>query len=597
MRDIQIRPVILWCLRIILILQAALFMPSLPEIRVFPAPLSSIILPSLLCCAFAAGVLFPWKNRWYFIFDLLIPACAVFLFPGRAFLMCFAAGALLKMDLADDADCPVSLPEFANAFCWGLGVFLVICWLAGDTVCRVGTLILLSAAIFCNHASCIREKGLIAAVPFLLMIAGLWFAPVPAERLPETAFSTQMQSAEMDDSEMLPLLAIQVLTNGKVCVCAEEGSFSASVFKEARGAVLHPDPDCGLYYYELSLPRSVQENTYFTRSFYENILRAARDENTYLAVRVPLPMKDPREKQIASVIAATLPGKTAQLYGPSFRYFVVRKDGALPDLSPELFFERLNVRVAGASVQNKDFAAAFAALQHINYPDLPGGVSANTQDDPQLLAVQGIKPPTDNGIRDFLQRHLLWIFISSLAVYLLCRYFINWSPGHKPVFHFMEKGICCGGAAAIFFADWRVVSAADRMSLLSRAGVIMLLVSILSRIRNRTANGIALVLAVIMLFQYGFTSVSQMLVFFLMCGLLVIDHRSIRERFFLREEQLPGFYCIAVFAGAMAFMVISCLLFLLPGLTDILLLLLTALILCYGIYSFHASVGKRNAAP
>ena len=55
----RIRPVILWCLRIIVMLQTAFSVPALPEISFLIYPLNSILFPALLCCIFAAGMSLP----------------------------------------------------------------------------------------------------------------------------------------------------------------------------------------------------------------------------------------------------------------------------------------------------------------------------------------------------------------------------------------------------------------------------------------------------------------------------------------------------------------------------------------------------------
>lgn len=611
MTNFQVRPTILWCLRIILILQTAFFMLPLPEKNFLPAPLNSILLPALLCFAFAAGVCIPWKNKWYFIFDLLLPAAAIFLFPGRAFFIFFCAGSLLHIELIEDADMPISISCFTSSFCWGTGVFLCVYWMFGNLICWLIPLILLIITIFCNHFSYIRETRFAAALPFLAMFAGIWLVyPQIAEQDVDSRenilfANDPVSGPEIADSEMLPLLAMQVFTDHEKYFCADRNSYSSGLFRSFPGTVfcetrnITPvvNRDCGLYYYELPLPRNLKGNFYFTRAFYESVLASATHKDALLAVRVPIPRDDPREAQIAAVIAAAMPGKTAQLYGPHFRYLVVKKDGGLPDLSPEHFAERIMQDNKDGAL-NRDFTAGYAALQFKEYTDLPEWEHINTQEDPQLLRTLGIDVE-DHGmqwerIRDFLTRYLVWCFAALLVIYLLCRYFINWSPRHKPVFHFIEKGIYCGGAIACFFSDWWSASAALQKNFFLLAGIILLLFHAIARIRSRFIKGVVLILSFALFFRYGFIAPWSLLVFFMMCGLLVMDHISLRDRFFLREEDLPYFYCISLFTGAASFAGITFFLHLFAGLTLILTGCLGLLMLCHGFCSYRASAGKAQ---
>lgn len=576
-----------------LILQTAFLMPSLPETDLFPFFQNPILQPSLLCCAFALGLCIPWKRNLHIIFDfdLLIPAAVVFLLPGREYLMFFCAGSLLRMNLADDADQPMTLTSFAIALCCGLWGYPCMYWLFGDPVCWLLLVFLLLVSIFCNHFYYLRETRFVTVIPFLILIVGIVLAyPQIVKKC--TAPQQSSFAVETEDFEMLPLVALQVFSDSfdndesNLQICAADGSFSASLFKQ-NSIMPHPGNDCCLYYYELPLPQTIKDNICFTRGFYESVLSAAGEDDALLVVRIPVPRSDPREKQIAAVVEATLPGKTAQLHGPGYRYLVVKKDGALPDLSPERLLD---------SGLDMEWIASYTALQNMHRTDSPGEGRMNTQTDPQLLAFgleQEKRTVPFELIRDHVDRYLPWCFIVLLVIYLLCRYFINWSPGHKPVFHFIEKGICCGGAAACYFAEWSRAPGLEYRVLFLLAGGSLLQFYLLPRIKNRLIAAAIFIAGYVYCVYFTFIGALPFLVFLLMYGVLILDHASIRARFYLREEQEPCFYGIAIFTGAVSFTVISFIQFLLPGLADIPALLLLALILWQGICSLRAGKGRK----
>lgn len=599
----KIHPLFLWYLRANLILQAAVFTPSLPE-YILPFPLNSILLCGLMLCVFALGMCIPWKRKWYMIIDFLIPAGAVFLLPGNALLMLFCAGSLLRMDLQDDSETPFSFRAFICVFCLGTCVSCFLTSIFGCLFYWLIPLVLLIAALFFNYYRFFREKKLVAALSLVAVLASIWFVlPVVAmQDIKETdtvIFEEEISQVELKpiDSEMLPLLALQVFSVDNIYFCGEWGggsykifnTFPLNTYSEPKNIAQTPEPDHGLYYFELPSPKNSAENYYFTRPFYNEILKSAKRPDVLLAVRVPIPRSDPREEQVAAVIAATLPGKVAQIYGPFFRYFVVKKDGSLPDVSPENLATMIEENSRGGTLTVDLAAAGYAALQAINDCSFPEGEKINSREDPQLLSALGVElEPQEkrfNACRIFLTGSFPWLPVGILVIYLLARYFINWSPNHKPVFHFVEKGICCGGVLAVFFTEWWRISVSDKFILMAEFCIILLLLCSILRIKNNIFNAL-IALCFVLLTPLSFLTT------FLMGLLLYFDHTSVRERFFFREEAFPRFYCISGFSCGVAFTVAASILWLFPEHARIINWLFLALMCCHGISSFCITLGK-----
>lgn len=593
----RIRPVILWCLRIIVMLQTAFSVPALPEISFLIYPLNSILFPALLCCFFAAGMSLPWNSRWYYFCDLLIPACAVFLFPGREFVMFFCAGCLFRMDLADDADFPITFSGFTKAAGWGIILFFLLDLLINNGILLLVPLILLGISIFCNHCCMIRESRFAAAIPFLLLIAGGFFSYPQFTGSPQDErglFAEQVAADEafsVGEAEMLPLLALQAFSGGEVYICAAEESFSADFFRHTSETVFcemsrisqNTAGPSGLYYYELPEPQTAEEEFYFSRTFYQRILKNMQKEDALLAVRVPIPRSDLREKDFAARLAAELPGKTVQLYGPFYRYFVVTKNGSAPDLSGERF--AAVIKHGGAEKMiNSDFIAAYSALQAINEEELPPFIHEEK--------IAGQEKTASICGSDLSKCGILWGLVIAAVIYLLCRYFINWSPVHKPVFHFAEKGFYAGGTAALFFAAWWWGASPEQIHIFLLAGGLLLLSSVFHR---SWENIIALLgfSAMSIIFDDRRDMVLPLLAYLLMCGEMILDHNTLRHRFILKDEHLPRFYCIPFFTGGISFAAVSILLEIFPRGDVWCFVVLAVLIVCHGIFSLWTSQKKH----
>lgn len=103
------------------------------------------------------------------------------------------------------------------------------------------------------------------------------------------------------------------------------------------------------------------------------------------------------------------------------------------------------------SIGDPIFSEAMACVFPIWQMDQPPQPQTETAAGKTLPVVSASVPgkiqKSWNGLRIFFPAALL-------AVYLLLRYFIAWSPMHKPSFRFLESGFFTGGLfAAVVFSD------------------------------------------------------------------------------------------------------------------------------------------------
>lgn len=235
--------------------------------------------------------------------------------------------------------------------------------------------------------------------------------------------------------------------------------------KIRRGSAASTDPaaGCDIMFIDLPRPHHFGSNFFFTFEFLSS-LRKSLNPGGLLALRIPRTGESAPDLQCEADLRATasaLSPDSLLLSGEEDSFFLIPADARRGEPAPELSTN--STELGRRLKQYAPPALAERFLEPLTLvlplweterrtnasPEAPEG-AINTVETPVLFDVFP-GGPVRSGVFSFFAKHRTLLLILCLAAYFLCRYFIAWSPLHKPCFQAFETGFFLAGLPALLW--------------------------------------------------------------------------------------------------------------------------------------------------